>query len=89
VAVILARETASRRGRFDAWYDGEKIVSSSRTPFLSAARVLMKRGLDPNTILEMRTGQNETPSLRGPIGKAAGLGVVETAGAPRFHPYAE
>jgi len=85
--IILAKETASRRGRFDAWYNGEKIVSSSRTPFLTAARVLMQRGFDPAAILDMRLGAAETPSLGGPIGKAAKLMVDEVTGAPRFRPY--
>jgi len=85
--IVLARETTKRRGRFEAWFNGEKIIGSSRTPFLSAARFFLDRGYDPAEILDMRMGDAETPSLRGPIGKAGKLTVDEVTGAPRFRPY--
>jgi len=85
--LLMVEETKSRHGRFDGWIDGDKIVTSSRTPFLRAARVLMQRGMDPATILTMVHKGTGTRSLSGPIGQAAKLIVNEMRGAPRFRPY--
>jgi hypothetical protein len=82
--ILQVLETAARRGRFDGWVDNRQVVASSKTPFLTAARVLLKDGADPAEILLMRHRRTGTDSLRGPIGKAALLAVRETDGAPRF-----
>jgi hypothetical protein len=74
--ILMVEETSTRRGRFDGWIDGELVVQSSRQPFLDASRELMKRGVDPATILMMRHRKTGTDSLRGPIGKAAKLDVA-------------
>jgi hypothetical protein len=68
---------------------GRKIVAASRTPLLTAARVLLAKGLPPKTIVEMcRTGA-VTWDLRAPIGVAAGLDVREGPYGPKFVRYRE
>jgi len=85
--ILDVQETEKRRGRFYGWIDG-KLVVTSTTPFLSAARVLLAQGLDPATVLQMRHRKTETDSLRGPMGEAAKLAVNETGSRPRFVKYA-
>jgi hypothetical protein len=85
--ILTIRETVSRRGRFDGFVDGKQVCWSSRTPFLSAARTLLKWDIDPATILIMVHERTGTRSLRGPIGAAANLGIREDASGIRFVPY--
>jgi hypothetical protein len=73
--------TPSNGGHFNATVDGEKLCSS-RTPFFSAARVLLKRGVDPDTKIVMRHTGSETTSLRSTVGAAAALTVDESG--PKF-----
>ncbi len=74
VAIVI-RETAMRRGQFEARLGagGRLLVASSTTPFLDAARALLKLGYAPDTILTMRHDGSTTEALRAPIGKAARL----------------
>ena len=83
---ITARETSARQGQFEAYY-GERLLCTSRQPFLDAARVLLAEGADPSATLVMMRG--DTVSLRGPIGRAAKLSVSEATndGKPRFVSY--
>src|SRR5215470_15246395 len=53
IIILQVEETASRNGLFNGWINDEKIVSSSRTPFLTAARVLLRQRVNPTTILQM------------------------------------
>ena len=84
---ILARPNG--RGRFDALYLGETLVKSTATPFLAGCRALLARGFDPNAVAVMRHEGSNTDSLRGGIGRAAELTVIEatTDGRARFAPY--
>src|SRR5262245_59359708 len=84
--ILIVEETKTRHGEFDGWIEGYgKVVSSARSPFLTAARVLLKLGVDPATILTMRHKKTGTDSLRGPIGKAAKLRVdASHEGRPIF-----
>ena len=72
--ILIVRETAKRHGRFDGWIEGSiegfgpVVIPSSTQPFLDAARELIKRKVDPATILTMRHKKTGTNSLRGPIG---------------------
>lgn len=72
---------------YEAQLDGEALCVS-RTPFLSAARILLGRGHAQGTILTMNHQGERTVALRGTIGAAAPLTVIEneTAG-PRFGCY--
>ena len=85
--ILIVEETASRRGRFDGWVDGKQIVFSSRTPFLTAARALLKQGVDPAAILVMRHRKTGTDSLRGQIGRVAKFVVKEGPVGPKFARY--
>jgi len=85
ILILTVHETDKRHGRFDGFVtDYGQVCWSSRTPFLSAARTLIKRGLDPTTILVMVHEDTSTHSLRGTIGEAAKLIVEEADHAPRF-----
>ena len=87
VTVLVA---AVGRGLYSATtVDGCKIVSESRTPLLTAARVLLAGGTPPATIIEMRRPGAVTWDLRAPIGVAAGLDVREGPYGPKFVRYRE
>lgn len=68
--------------------NGETLMRNARTPFLSAARALLRSGVaKPCDRLEMRR-EGQPVSLSGPIGSAAKLTVLETAEeGPCFAPY--
>src|SRR5262249_6475146 len=68
------------RGLFDARVDRQVIVAKTREPFLSACRVLLQRGWDPNRVAVMRHACSSTIALKAPIGVAAGLTVEEGSG---------
>ena len=63
------------------------LAERSRQPFLDAARKLLELGYDPQTILIMRHSKTGTESLRGPIGEAAKLTVIERPNGPKFELY--
>ncbi len=72
---------------YEARLSGD-ILTTSRTPFLSSARVLQERGHAPDTVLIMSHAGEEIIALRGSIGAAAQLAVVENAGTgPKFGRY--
>ena len=79
--------TIAGRGSFRAMVGERVLVISSRTPFLSAARVLLAEGVNPETRIWMRHAHSSVVSLRSTVGEAATLTVDET-GAPRFQTYA-
>lgn len=64
------------RGRFRASL-GSRHLCTSPTPFLSAARVLLREGVDPATPLQQTREGSDTVDLCGTVGAAAGLTVVE------------
>src|SRR5258708_5850150 len=70
------------QGRYDVWRNGELICHETRTPMLSAARVLLERGADHEAMLEMARRGSGQIDMRAPLGKAAGLDVKE--GPVRF-----
>lgn len=75
------------RGRFRASL-GSRILCTSDTPFLSAARVLMRDGVDPSTPLEMTREGSDKVDLRSTVGAAARLTVWENDHeGPVFRPY--
>lgn len=78
-------------GRFRASLDGRVLCKSSRTPFLDAARVLLKEGQDPKREIEMIHDGQIIVSMRGTIGVLAGLTVSEPdkGAGPKFAPYRE
>ena len=78
--------TVAGRGSFRAMVGERVLVIASRTPFLSAARVLLAEGIDPRTRIWMKHAHSSVVSLRSTVGEAAGLTVDETS-APRFQKY--
>lgn len=66
---------AGNPGHFSAEVAGEKVVTSSCTPFCDAARVLLNRGADSNSWLILRYAGFDTNCLRSKIGIAARLSV--------------
>jgi hypothetical protein len=77
VATALDSVGKSLSSRFDAFVNDELIVRSSKTPFLEAARELLRRGFAPSTYIVMRHKGSATDSLRARIGAAARLTVAE------------
>lgn len=61
---------------YEASVNGE-ILCRSRTPLLSAARILMKRGVDPQTELRMVRFGSDVTIIRARICDAVGLTVVD------------
>ena len=81
---IVVREHENH-GTYDAFLDGEWLCRSG-TPLLSAARILRKRGVDPDTRLEMRRAGRSTTDMAATVGGAANLVADEPKGlgATRF-----
>jgi hypothetical protein len=75
-------------GRFVAHVDRD-LVCESRTPLLSGARVLLERGVPPETGLVMRHAESLAVAMRTTVGVAAALTVEEppSGGGPRFACY--
>jgi hypothetical protein len=61
----------------DAIVNDERLVISSRTPFTDAARVLVGRGCDTNSILILRQFESDTNCLIAKLGIAPNLTVKE------------
>jgi hypothetical protein len=81
--VIDVVEREEKRGKFIATLeDGEVLLESTDQPLLDCARVLLERGISPDTRVHMRNGG--APSLTATVGKAAKLTVKETKVGPRF-----
>ena len=72
-------------GCYDAVVDGELVVQSSKQPFLDAARVLLSRNIDSNSVLRVRHAGSSVNALIAKIGVAGKLTVAEDdRGPPRF-----
>jgi hypothetical protein len=76
----------STRGQlWDAFVDGEPIIERSTTPFVDAARVLLRKGVDGNTDLIMHHIGMGYDALRSTIGHAACQRVYDdSVGKPVF-----
>jgi hypothetical protein len=61
---------------------GERLLCTSRQPFLDSARVLVAEGLDPDSTITMRHAGSATVALTARLGVAARLQVNEDG--PRF-----
>jgi hypothetical protein len=68
--------------------DGITLLEYITTPFLSAARKLIKQGVSPDAELTMFHKGSDLVSLRGTLGAASGWTVRETAeDGPHFKRY--
>src|SRR3954453_21259656 len=82
--VIVASPSFDRRGkrrhgRFDVRVQGsdEIICRATQQPLLDATRVLLRKGIDPTTILcKVRSDDPTVVSMRAPIGIAAQYDVM-------------
>lgn len=84
---IIVRPSLSGKGRFEAVYAGE-VLAVSRTPLLSAARELQRRGVRENAEITMRHEGSEIVAMRSTVGAAARLTVEERDHKPiRFGIY--
>jgi hypothetical protein len=77
--LIISPLPLSPSGRFYEARLDAAVVCRSRTPFFSAARVLLKAGYAPDTVLTMIHEGSDTASLRATLGSAAKLAVVENS----------
>jgi hypothetical protein len=85
--IIILVSPAGSPGSYVAELYGE-VLCRSRTPFLAAARRLIERGFSPAATLVMRWAGSSTDALRGKLGIAAGLTVIENDRAgPAFRRY--
>src|SRR5262249_10528047 len=85
---VIAVTPQGAPGNYAARLEGsDEILCVSRTPFLTAARELLKRGYDPSTAIVMRRAGSSTECLRSSIGAAAKLAVREDNGPPQFTEY--
>jgi hypothetical protein len=67
---------------------GNRLVCTSRTPFIASARMLKMEGLaDDDTILSMSHEGSNIIALTGRVGVAARLTVEEGPNGPRFVRY--
>jgi hypothetical protein len=76
----------AKAGKFEA-RAGDRLLCTSRQPFLDAARVLLAEGVDPAAPITMRHERTGTDSLKSTVGEAAKLSVYETAFGPKFGPW--
>src|SRR5262245_10500154 len=85
---LVEVSSAIAPGEFVARVNGEILVASSRTPFTAAARVLVARGADTNSILVMRHVGSSINALVAKLCVAAGLTVKDPdRGRIHFAPY--
>lgn len=71
-------------GLFDAYLGAERLCRS-RTPLLTSARVLLQRGIDPATRLEVRREGRSQIDMAATVRGAAALTVRDSKqGKPRF-----
>jgi hypothetical protein len=75
------------RGRFAASLD-QRLLCKSKTPLLTAARILQAEGVPDDAPLTMTREGSSIVAMRSTVGKAAGLIVEETdTRGPRFKTY--
>jgi hypothetical protein len=66
----------------------DRLLCESRTPFLSAARILQREGIPEDTIITMTHEGSATVAMQSTVGKAAGLTVLENdKKGPCLKPY--
>jgi hypothetical protein len=81
---VIVVEPVGRRGRFRAKLDGGVLVTSSRTPFCDAARVLLAEGVDPTARILMRHAGAFADALTSTVAGAAKLTIEEGDRVPYF-----
>ena len=74
--VPLPMNPGQQHQRWQAWV-GNELVCTSRTPFFSAARVLLERGTPHDEDMTMRHKGSDMLGLSSTVGAAAKLTVTE------------
>ena len=75
------------RGRFAASL-GQRLLCQSKTPLLTAARILQAEGVPDDTLISMTHEGSSIVAMRSTIGKAASRIVEETdTRGPKFKTY--
>jgi hypothetical protein len=84
--IVISVSPRTSPGRFQARLEStdELLVDSSRQPFVDAARVLVGKGYNPASVLEMKHQGSDIVALRAPLAKAAKVAVEEGPHGPRF-----
>ena len=83
------RPSSGSGGTFDIRL-GDRLLCTSETPLLTAARVLLGEGVDPNTVLEMWWPRSTEFALRGRVRRLARMTVRHGRfGAPVFARFVE
>ena len=88
IKVAVSKAGYGKRGQlFNSSIDGRRIVSSSTTPFLDAARVLLNEGVNPETPIFIFHEGCSYYSLKSTVGKVAKLTVLDSGHGPIFRPW--
>jgi hypothetical protein len=75
---------ARGREKFDALFNGKRIVQAGSQPISDAARILHRLGHDDDVLLVARHHGADHDAIRGPLGVWRHLRVREDRGGPRF-----
>ena len=79
-------------GRLDAFIDGRYQLTST-SPLIDRCRILIERGIDPETPVAMRHAGSDYDAVWGRVGAIAGLGVRGTrttrTPGPAARPYSD
>jgi hypothetical protein len=85
---LIVREH-EKRATYDVYLGAERLCRS-RTPLLTAARVLLARGIDGETRLGMWREGRSAPDMTATVGGAAALAISEDpVGGLRFRQFKE
>lgn len=86
--ITISKAGYGKRGQlFNSSVDDRRIVSSSTTPFVDAARVLLNEGIHSDTPIFIFHEGCSYYSLKSTVGKAAKLTVIDRGHAPIFRPW--
>jgi hypothetical protein len=79
ITIRITPHRLSKSGQRYAAYWNERLLCTSKNPFLTAARALLRQGEAPDTVLLMKHKGSPHISLMSTVGKAARLTIRETA----------
>jgi hypothetical protein len=81
---LKVRPSRTAPGAFNAYLDGHLLLGGTRTPLLSGARKLLKRGAAEDDVVELWHEGGGSWALRARVGRAASLIVTEGVRGTRF-----
>lgn len=84
---MLITTSPAGRGRVHARL-GNRLLCTTDTPLTSCARILLREGVPPSTVIEIAREGSDRWDMRSTIGRAAALTVIENERVgPVFRPY--